>query len=449
VVGVTRTIHALLVSLLVLVTMASGQRVRMPTALPVNDASSTATGSPPGTLPSSSAQTAVTYAPTTSSPYTPPSSYASAAGTNGGVAGSYSQPPSTYGQPNTFVPANNGYTTSPPGSYVPSPSATSPLAPSAAFQNNIQAGPVWDPYGLPGTQQPTLLPQDPYLPATPSLPAYSGGTIATMTRLMQEARLDQVFIPGTASNELGVESLDLSATFAIPFFYNTQTPLLVTPGFAMHFWNGPETLPGVAGYLPARTYDAYLDASWNPQLSPVIGAELGVRMGVYSDFEKVVDQSVRFQGHGLAVLALSSAFQLKAGVVYLDRVHLKLLPAGGIVWTPNPDVRFEILFPNPRIARRLWTCGNTDWWLYLRGEYGGGSWTVKQDVTIPVADSYVDQIDYNDIRAGLGLEFDTPRAWKGLFEVGVTCEREVIFRTGNVGTFRPDPTVYLRAALAY
>ena len=434
----------------------------MPTALPLNVASPTSPGSSGTPAQSPPTQTTATYAPGTSSVYAP------ATGINAGVASAYAQAPSTYAPgangtyapstgltpspayapPTTFAPSN-GYSSPAPGSYVPSPSPISPTTPSAAFQNNIQPAPGWDPYGLPGVQQPTLLPQDPYLPSSPTLPSYPGGTIATMTRFLQEVRLDYVYIPGKASNELGINSIDLSSTFAIPFFYNTQTPLLVTPGFTMHLWNGPDTLPGAAGYLPPRTYDAYLDAAWNPQLSPVLGAELGVRAGVYSDFEKVVDQSVRFQGHGLAVLSLSPAFQVKAGVVYLDRVHIKLLPAGGIVWTPNPDVRFEILFPNPRIARRLWTYGNTDWWIYARGEYGGGSWTVKQEITTPITTSYVDQVDYNDIRIGLGLEFDTPRAWKGLFEAGVTFERELIFRSGNVNTFRPDPTVYLRAAVAY
>jgi hypothetical protein len=391
-----------------------------------------ATGAPSG-LSNTYAQAPTTYAPAANGAYTPPASVA---------------PASPYAPPTTFAPSA-GYTSPPPGSYVPAPSAISPTAPSAAFQGNIQVAPGWDPYGLPGTQQPTLLPQDPYLPTTPAFPTYSGGTLTTMTRFLQEVRLDYVYIPGKAMNELGINSIDLSSTFAIPFFYNTQTPLLVTPGFTMHLWSGPDTAPGAPGYLPPRTYDAYIDAAWNPQLSPVLGAELGVRVGVYSDFEKVDGRSLRYQGHGLAVLSLSPAFQVKAGVVYLDRVNIKLFPAGGIVWTPNPDVRFEILFPNPRIARRLWTYGNTDWWIYARGEYGGGSWTIKQEITVPDTVSYLDQVDYNDIRVGLGLEFDTPRAWKGLFEAGVTFERELVFRSGIPATFRPDPTVYLRAALAY
>ena len=72
-------------------------------------------------------------------------------------------------------------------------------------------------------------------------------------------------------------------------------------------------------------------------------------------------------GKGLAVLTFSPSIKIKAGVWYLDRVVVKILPAGGICWTPNPDVYFDILFPNPKIGKRLTTWGNTDWWIYCLG----------------------------------------------------------------------------------
>ena len=102
-------------------------------------------------------------------------------------------------------------------------------------------------------------------------------------------------------------------------------------------------------------------------------------------------------GRGLGVITLTPTVQIAAGVVYIDRVQIKLLPAGGIIWTPNPDARYEILFPNPKLARRWTTIGNTDVWLYATGEYGGGSWTIQRI-------GFTDQADYNDIRVGGGIE---------------------------------------------
>jgi hypothetical protein len=375
--------------------------------------------------------------PSTSGTYAPSTTYAQAT------------PPSTFAAPNAYAPPSS-YT--PPNSYIPPPSLAPGLGQTApAGVGATQAPAGWDPYAVPGTQQPTLLPQDPYLQTSPV--PYPGGAVATMTKFLQAIHLDYVWIPGSARKELGVQDADIGATFAIPFLYNTQTPLLITPGFTTHLWNGPITEAPTFQDLPPRTYDAYLDVAWNPQPTPVFGAELGFRVGVYSDFTKIVEDSLRFQGHGLAVLSFSPSVQVKAGVVYLDRNHIKILPAGGLVWTPNPDVRFEILFPNPKISRRLWTYSNTDWWVYVRGEYGGGNWAVKRSQILestPDADlaGTLDRVDYNDIRVGVGMEFDTPKSWKGLFEVGGAFDREVVYRS-RTPTFRPTPTVYVRAGLSF
>lgn len=266
-----------------------------------------------------------------------------------------------------------------------------------------------------------------------------------MQRFLQEIRLDYVWMAGDNEAELGLDEVDLSAKFAIPFFRNVDRPVFITPGFAFQFWNGPKA-PGV--HLPPQTYEAYLDAAWNPQLSPVLGAELNFRTGVYSDFQKVDERAIRFQGRGLGVVSLSPGVKLKAGVWYLDRNKIKLLPAGGLVWTPTPDVDFQITFPDPRLAIRLPGYSSVEWWLYCRGEYGGDNWTAE---VVGGLEPY--EVDYNDLRVALGVEFKTVRELRGLIEVGGAFDRELIFNpplgAADINPFRPDPTVFLRAGLAY
>jgi len=382
-------------------TFASGQRVQFPSAIPTN----TAQAVPPGTTYGNAPGTISTYGATT---------------------------PPAYGAATAPVYG--------PGA-VPGYGSGQAPGPTATFQGNIQAPPAWDPYATPGCPPPTLFPQDPAL-ATPGLPTT---TLTTMTRFLQEIRLDHVWIQGSGrnSNEFGSNDSDISAEFAIPFLRNPQTPLLITPGFATHFWSGPQ-FPR-RGALPPRAYDAYLDAAWNPQFSRVFGGEFAFRVGVYSDFQQLVNESIRYQGAGYGVISFSPSFQLKLGAVYLDRNRYKIFPAGGIVWTPNDDVRFEILFPNPKLAIRLPGYSTTEWWAYLRGEYGGGAWTVEQRRASggdPIS------IDYNDIRIGLGLDFKTVKGLNGLVEVGVTFEREIYYALRDF-SFYPDPTVYVRGGLAY
>lgn len=267
-----------------------------------------------------------------------------------------------------------------------------------------------------------------------------------MTRFLQEIRLEHHWLARSGSKPFGTNDSELTATFALPFLYNQQTPLLVTPGFAVHQWDGPVSVsldPSVSADLPPRAYDAFLDAAWNPQVTAWLGGELGLRIGVYSDLTRVTTDSLRLQGRGLAVLHFSPSFQIKAGAVYLDRNHVKLLPAGGVVWTPNADTRVEALFPNPKLAKRWTTVGTTDWWIFARGEYGGGAWTVKR------RDDSLDSVDYNDLRVAVGAEFQRSGGLHGQFEVGLAFDREIRFVRTPGANYRPSPTVFLGGSIAF
>src|SRR5262249_50778265 len=155
---------------------------------------------------------------------------------------------------------------------------------------------------------------------------------------------------------------------------------------------------------------------WRPMVTQRLSADLGFRIGVYSDFSFVDSHSLRYISRGLGLYQLSPTWQLAAGVVYIDRNQIKLLPAGGLVWPPNPAVRWEILFPRPKIAQRLTTWRTTDIWGYLAGEYGGGAWTITRSV--PGTPSVHDSIDYDDIRFSLGFETRGVGRLRGWIETG-------------------------------
>jgi hypothetical protein len=336
---------------------------------------------------------------------------------------------------------------------VPGPATYAP-APTATMDGTIQPAPPWDPYGTAGSGAPGLLPPGPSGPAAPG-PYYPqampGITVAQVEKFLQCVRFDYHYFAPLGSNPLGINDMELSGTFALPLTYDQRSPLLVTPGFAVHWWQGPNSVAPAPADMPAETYDAYLDVAWNPQFNCWFGAELSARVGAYSDFRGFDAQSVRVTGTALGVVTLNDCFKIKAGVWYLNRVQYKLLPSGGVVWTPNPDVRFDILFPNPKLAQHLTTIGNTEWWWYLSGNYGGGTWTIKRgnEAGSPVAGE-LDQVDYNDIRVALGLE--SKRFGGGLatfFEVGVAFDRQLVYSSGSPSTYSPSTTMFLRGGLTY
>jgi hypothetical protein len=338
--------------------------------------------------------------------------------------------PSAVGPPPIFDPYASGATTGPPPPTVPY--NYTPPPPASAFPQ--QPGSVF-PDGLPFQWQPA-----PY--------TTSGETYWQKTqRFLQELSFEYTFLCGDHTDPFGFEinRAELSSTFAIPMWYNIETPLLVTPGFAANWLAGPRTsIPPMAGEpdLPPRLYDAYLDFAWYPRVSETIGGELGFRTGVWSDFEDVDTDSIRLLGRGLASVALTPQLDVLFGAVYLDRIDVKLLPAGGFYYRPTPEWDMYLVFPNPKVRRFLTAIGNSKWYWYVAGEYGGGSWTVERA-------NRSDRIDINDIRVSGGLEWETQTFIRGHVEVGYVFDREIIFESGDPPIFSPEDTIMVRGGIDF
>lgn len=315
--------------------------------------------------------------------------------------------------------------------YAPSPYAPTPNLPPFGSQPYTPPAPAAPGGSLYPEGLPSIMPE--------------GGfweTVQRPVKFLQEARLRYTFIPANGSKHLGLNEIETSASFAIPIIYD-QAPLIVTPGFGVHLLDGPVTESPDFAELPPNVYDGYLDFSWRPQLTPWLGANLGVRPGVFTDWNTFTNHSFRIPSRGLGVVTVTPNLQVIAGVVYLDRVDVKILPAGGIVWTPNPDRRWEILFPNPKLASRLSNIGNSEVWWYVAGEYGGGSWTFDRST----GDS--DQFDYNDLRVILGLETVGGPRLRMFAEVAYLFEREIVYRNGPPDEYQLSDSFMFRGGLAF
>lgn len=388
--------------------------------------------------------------------------------------------PAAYAQRVQVPEANGAYGAPPPPSFAP---------PAAGGATPMYGAPLggagFDPYALPPSSPPPVV--SPYSVAPPSYPppyqaapaapygttpygtvppypeaaagpspyAWESGTYGFETadggtlefqRFLQELAFEYTFLYGDHSADaLEINRLEISSTVAFPMFGNIKAPLLVTPGFAFNWLEGPVTVPTMTSSgadLPPRVYDAYLDLAWFPQPTPMFGAELGVRTGVWTDFQEVNSDSVRILGRGLAKVRVSPTLELLAGAVYLDRLRVKLLPAGGFRLQPNDIWDIYMVFPNPTIRRRLAPYGGVDWVWFTAGEYGGGSWTIRR-LTGP------DRFDYNDIRISTGFEWENQSQVSGHFEVGVAFDRELVYASGDPPTFSLDTTFMIRAGVEF
>jgi hypothetical protein len=339
------------------------------------------------------------------------------------------------GPPPAFDPyAVGGSVASPPPAVPYYPPPPPPPAPSFA-----QPGPAIAPSPSPFQYQPA--PYD----INPTGESYWAKT----QRFLQELSFEYTYLYGRHSNpnEFGYSRAEISSTFAFPMFGNIDTPLLVTPGFAASWLQGPLSGPPMgmlAGGpdLPPQLYDAYLDFAWYPRCYEWLGGELGFRTGVYSDFDFVDSDSLRLMGRAAASVAIAPNTDVIFGAVYLDRVDIKILPVIGVYYRPTPDWDLYLVFPNPKARKFLAAVGTTKWYGYAAGEYGGGSWTVARQTTD-------DRIDYNDIRVIGGLEWETQTMIRGHIELGYVFDREIVFVSGDPPNFKPNDTIMLRAGVDF
>ncbi len=273
------------------------------------------------------------------------------------------------------------------------------------------------------------------------------GNYPEFIRLFQGPRFRHTYIHGDEDyDSLMINDSDFSLAMAIPnFFYSTQ-PLYLLPSFSLHQWSGLRA-PASAD-LPALAYSAFLDSGWQSDPARIFGAELGLRVGMFSDFNTSTSDSLRIQGRGIGRVRITPRVTLKGGVIYLDRNKVKLLPAGGVLWQPNPDTRFDLFFPEPKLAHYLATVGTADTWWYVGGYYGGGSWTVKRD------SGAKESIDINDIRLALGLEWGRSEQMRdgrrvGFLEVGYVFDRELLFKESPLDNLDLQDMIMVRAGIGY
>ncbi len=266
-------------------------------------------------------------------------------------------------------------------------------------------------------------------------------------RFFQGPRFRHAWVSGNDDPDaLMINDSDLSLGFAIPnFLYSTQ-PLYLLPSFSLHQWDGPH--PPSNADLPALAYSAFLDSGWQSDPARILGAELGLRVGMFTDFDTANSDSLRIMGRGIGRVRLTPRLTLKLGAMYLDRNKVKILPAGGLLWQPNPDTRFDLFFPEPKLAHYLATIGTADTWWYVGGYYGGGAWTVTR------ANGNQESIDINDIRLVLGLEWGNNAQMRdgrrvGFFEVGYVFDRELLYKESPMDDLSLQDTFMLRAGIGY
>lgn len=253
----------------------------------------------------------------------------------------------------------------------------------------------------------------------------------------QKLELIGTWLPDDSANGMEITELEVLLTVALPL-PNKDNPLLITPAFETRFLEGPQ-VPD----LPGTLYSAYTQFIWVPKLAGQWSAILGIEPGAYGDFESGDQDVFRLLGRALIRYEwVPDQLELIAGVLYLDRPDVELLPAGGVIWSPCDDIRYEILFPRPKFAHRTYFDGIVEYWVYLGGEFGGDSWAIQR------ANGALDQLMLRDVRVTLGLEKKLDGGAGYAVEVGYVFSRQIELES-TVQEFDLEDTLMLRGIIRY
>ena len=304
----------------------------------------------------------------------------------------------------------------------------------------------------------------------------SDGATAPATDLLRGARpgvfqkllFEGSWLPRNGENGFGFDTLELKAVFGLPC-PTREYPLLITPGFAVHYLDGPAAVA-----LPSRLYDAYVEFRWLGHLTPRLGFDVAVTPGEASDFRQDDSHALRITGHGIAAWTWTPTLKLVLGADYLDRTDVPLLPVAGLIWTPDDDTKFSLVFPQPKISRRVhwsrihWSRSHDDdiqdiamaigrdphdWngihkddvqdWVYIGGELGGGTWAIRRS---DGADD--DLLNYRDLRVFVGIERQEIGRISPRLEIGYVFARKLDLDQAATDYY-PRDTLMLRGALVY
>ncbi|MBX3436436.1 MAG: hypothetical protein KF861_03025 [Planctomycetaceae bacterium] len=273
----------------------------------------------------------------------------------------------------------------------------------------------------PSFMPPTLVPHEGPIPTS----APGGGVTADFLG-------DLTHVAGSG-NSLGITTLTGRMVLETPRLPGVS----FRPHFGWHWLNGPRRTD-----LPGQLYDISLEGRMYWPFHDRLIGEFALAPSIFTDFENTSSDALRIVGRGVGYFLWSPDVRFAAGATYLDRNDILVLPIAGVIWTPTPDHRLELLFPQPRIAHCYRRDASHERWIYVSGELGGGSWAIQRST------GQDDVVSYRDLRLITGIEWKYTNKSSWRIEGGYVFGRELEYES-HVGDYDPTSTSMLRAAIVY
>lgn len=235
------------------------------------------------------------------------------------------------------------------------------------------------------------------------------------------------------SDSLGITSLEARGSIEFPNFQ----ALWFVSRVAGHWLNGPTVTD-----MPGQLYDLSLETVGALPIGERWFVQAAIAPSLFTDSRNTGSSAFRLPGRVLAFWKYSDTLTFTGGVLYLDRDDVKAIPSAGLLWNPNEDWKFELAAPRPRIAWRFSHDDRSARWVYLVGEFGGGTWAIRR------ASGLDDVATLSDYRMMLGVERKWTDGRNWLVEAGYVFSRRLEY-TSHLGDTDLPSTALVRLGLTF
>ena len=276
-------------------------------------------------------------------------------------------------------------------------------------------------------------------------PGYSFGPVGPQPyRFGWTSRTDVGFTPKSSTDGASGSLSILETNTALR--YTTGWPPSMpnwifswTPEFNTRYWSGPSS-PALPGYGMRIASDFEFSTPGNNPWS----MQLGFTPAFVNDLDASVNSdSFNWDGRAVLFFRPNPVFMIALGAAYLDRVTDMIIPYAGIVWTPNQNWEWRLMFPKTRVSVFL---GN--WWGEMKWAYVGVEYNIEAyQIGIPSPSGQDEKVQFVDYRATLGLRGEAGGV-STFGEIGWVFAREVDYLHGTPG-YDVSPNLYVRAGIRF
>ena len=246
------------------------------------------------------------------------------------------------------------------------------------------------------------------------------------------------------TNGIGLDFYDARISFpTYPWF--GPPPPFIDLGFAFTEIDAP-----VAVGLPSEVYETSLGFAWMRRISDRWMMRYMASASFATDGNNQSSDAWRFRGGAFAIYRRNPKWTWTFGAMALGRNDLPFVPAVGVIYQPNPAIRFDLIMPRPRLAFLLVDQGERQRWGYVGAAINGTTWGVRR------VDGINDQLTYGDFRLVLGWE-STPTPEPGMpftrgrkfgGEIGYVFSRDFEWEDADV-EIPLDDSLMVRATFSF